>query len=113
MALRGKKKKAIEILKKKAGNVTLTVEAMGLSRGAFYLWKNEDDEFKKAVEDVEEGLIDYVESKLMQNINDGKETSAIFFLKTKGKSRGYVERTEIEHDGSIQLPAQINVKIHK
>jgi uncharacterized protein YxeA len=30
----------------------------------------------------------------MENIQNGMETSLIFFLKTKGKSRGYVETVE-------------------
>ena len=113
MNLRQKKQEAIKILKNKAGNVSMTCEALTINRSTFYEWKNKDKKFRKAVEDVEESLIDYVESRLMKNIDEGKETSAIFFLKTKGKSRGYIERTEIEHDGGIQLPATINVKVHK
>ena len=36
------------------------------------------------------------ESKLMENINGNDNTSIIFFLKTKGKKRGYVEKQEVE-----------------
>lgn len=113
MALKGKKKKAIEILKQKAGNVTLTTEALKISRAIFYVWKKEDPEFAQAVEDIEEGLIDFAESKLMKKINDDDNTAIIFFLKTKGRKRGYIERQEIEHDGAPPLPSVINVKVHK
>ena len=113
MALRGKQKNAINILKGKAGNVSLTCEELGISRQTFYRWKDESKEFKKAVKDVEEGLIDFVESKLMKNIKEGKETSMIFFLKTKGKDRGYIEKTEIKHSGGLNVPPIINVQIVK
>ena len=35
----------------------------------------------------------------MEKINDGDTTSLIFFLKTKGKKRGYIER--VENDVSV------------
>ena len=40
--------------------------------------------------------IDFAESQLHKQIRDGNSTATIFFLKTKGKKRGYVERQEIE-----------------
>ena len=51
-----------------------------------------------AVKDVENIAIDFAESQLHQQILDGNSTATIFFLKTKGKKRGYVERTEVAHD---------------
>ena len=48
-------------------------------------------------EDATESLVDLVESKLIENIKENDNTSIIFFLKTKGKKRGYIEKQEIEH----------------
>jgi len=56
-----------------------------------------DEEFKLAVRDTEDIALDFVESKLHQRIRDGSDAATIFYLKTKGKRRGYIERQEFEH----------------
>ena len=108
-----KKKMFLEVFKDNAGNISQTCEAVGINRRTFYHWIDKDEKFREVVKEVEEGLIDFVESKLMMNIKEGKETSMIFFLKTKGKHRGYVEKTEVEHSGGLEVPPVINVKVVK
>lgn len=87
-----------EILAEHLGIVTNACKAAGIGRRTYYNWREEDPEFAKACDDVSEQTIDFVESKLLENIRDGKEASQIFYLKTKAKHRGYVERTE--HTGA-------------
>ena len=70
--------------------------AAGISRQTYYNWMRDDLEFKQSVEDVIEESIDFVESSLMERIKEGDTTATIFYLKTKGKSRGYVEKTQNE-----------------
>jgi len=88
-------KKAVLIaLEKSLGVVTTACRSAGVGRTQFYTWLDEDEDFKKAVEDVENIAIDFAESQLHKQIKGGNSTSTIFFLKTKGKKRGYIERTE-------------------
>lgn len=80
------------------GIVAAACEAAGISRGTFYRWCREDPEFKEQVDAVQETQIDYVESKLLKNITAGDTTAIIFYLKTKGKSRGYSNKDKPEKE---------------
>ena len=91
-----KKKGMIEALGKTLGIVTNACKQVGISRQTHYKWYREDLDYRKAVDDVENITLDFAESKLHEQIFEGNVASIIFFLKTKGKSRGYVERQEIE-----------------
>jgi hypothetical protein len=89
------KKQIIDALEKSLGIVTTAVRNVGIARSTFYKWYSEDKEFKAQVDDIENIALDFAESQLHVQISDGIPTSTIFYLKTKGKKRGYVERTEI------------------
>ncbi len=54
---------------------------------------------KQACVDAREAMIDIAEGRLYQNVNSGDNTAIIFFLKTQGRSRGYIERYETEVSG--------------
>lgn len=104
------KKKVLEALEKTLGIVTSACKMCDVSRTQFYIWYKEDAEFNKAVDEVEGMALDFAESKLLENIKSKKETSIIFYLKTKGKKRGYIEKQEIDHthEGNISnLPSKI------
>ena len=68
---------------------------MGIDRRTHYRWMKEDEEYSQAVRDVESVALDFAESKLHKLIESGNPVAIIFYLKTKGKARGYVERSEV------------------
>lgn len=97
-----KKDEMIKALEQSLGVVTLACRKIGIDRTTHYLWMNTDAEYKKAVDELADVALDFAESKLHENMAEKDTTALIFYLKTKGKKRGYVERTEIEHSG-LQL----------
>ena len=91
--LTSKQKEFLEVFENSSCNISVACKKFKISRQTYYVWL-ENTKFKQEIKDIEESLIDYAETKLMQNIRDGKESSIFFFLKTKGKKRGYVETVE-------------------
>lgn len=90
------KKALLEAMTKSLGIVTTACKQADVGRTTYYQWLREDPEFKKAVADIKDIALDFAESQLHKQIQEGNTTATIFFLKTQGKSRGYVERQEIE-----------------
>lgn len=95
-------------LETRLGNVSLTCKATGLSRSQVYKWRETDDKFAAAMDEIEEVTLDFVESKLLKNIADNDTTSIIFYLKTKGKRRGYIEKQQVEAVGRSQIQIQVS-----
>jgi hypothetical protein len=90
------KKKMIEALEMSLGVVTSAVKAVGIHRSTHYEWYNEDPEYRKAVDDIVNVSLDFAETQLFQSMKDQNVAAVIFYLKTKGKQRGYIERSEFE-----------------
>lgn len=76
------------------GIIQCACEACNVSRATFNTYVREDSKFADLVIEAREVAIDFVESKLFENIDKGYEASIIFFLKTRAKHRGYIERSE-------------------
>lgn len=79
-------------LKDSAGIVGAACERAGVSRSTYYRWREEDESFRERADDIIEGQVDFVENRLLKKIQDGDTTAIIFYLKTKGKKRGYSEK---------------------
>lgn len=125
--LDNRKKKVLEALEDAHGIITTACQNAQVPRSTFYTWIDADPVFKAAVEAVNDVAIDFVESKLFEKINgvamagkgeDGEniyfqppsDTAIIFYLKTKAKKRGYIERQEITGaDGEPLAPPSITI----
>lgn len=122
------KEDILQALEEKNGIVSIACKSIGLARSTFYKWMTDDPEFKAAVDELQEVALDFVESKLMEKISgvavkkgetDGGEdivydvppsdTAIIFYLKTRGKKRGYIEKSELD----VRTPEGITVNYNR
>ena len=105
IAKRQAKEKAamLEALRENLGNVTLACQMCHIGRRTYYDWLQADAEFAQAVETVADEAIDFAENSLMKAIKGGDTTATIFYLKTKGKKRGYTEKADIDLNGTITI----------
>jgi hypothetical protein len=77
------------------GILSLAARNLGCSRTTLYKYVKKYATVQEALEEARETNIDFVESSLMKQIKKGNVTAMIFFLKTQGKHRGWVERQEV------------------
>jgi len=125
------KKAMLEALEKSLGIVTTAAKSAGIERNTHYVWMREDEAYKEAVEGISDMAIDFAESQLNQLMQGAKHqvvtnkgdiveikdapnpSSIIFFLKTKGKKRGYIERTEIEVSKETEIFKGLDLNIEE
>ncbi len=109
------KEAMILALKSTLGIVTPALEKAGVGRSTYYEWLREDEEFKTRCEECSDIALDFVESKLMQNIQNGSSPDIKLFLTSKGKSRGWAELSKVENrqvdkDGNDVQPVILDWK---
>jgi phage terminase large subunit-like protein len=103
----------IKALKETNGLLTMAASKSGIGYRTVCRYVAEFPSVKEAAREAKEAMLDFAEGKLHQNIKAGDNTAIIFYLKTQGKARGYIEKTEIsnppgeswrvEHDAKGQL----------
>jgi len=103
------KKAIIDALEKSLGVVTTACKNVGIGRTTFYEWMKDDQEFEQEVNEIQNIALDFAESQLHKQIGEGSTAATIFYLKTKGKKRGYIERQEIT--GADGMPNNFKVEI--
>jgi len=114
------KQRLLEALEASLGIVSTACQSANISRQTHYNWMRDDELYREAVEELADVALDFAESQLMRKIRgvliqketDGlpavfekepSDTAIIFYLKTKGKKRGYVERQELTGAGGEDL----------
>jgi hypothetical protein len=123
------KRAMIEALEKSLGIVTTACKSVNIARQTHYEWMREDEQYKEAVDGIVDIAIDFAESQLNQLMMGAKHqvvtnkgeiveikdapnpSSIIFYLKTKGKKRGYVERQEVEVQREFEIFKALDLDI--
>jgi hypothetical protein len=118
---RTKKKAMISAMKSTLGNVTASTDNVGIDRSLHYKWMKTDEKYKSEIDENIERSIDFAEAALLKRIQAGNTTAIIFYLKTKGKHRGYIEsshvintdinKNDLEDKTEEELYAIINRKV--
>lgn len=85
----------LEALEKSLGVVTTAAEMVGINRKSHYDWYNNDPEYKAAVDELKDVALDFAVTALHKLIEKGDTAATIFYCKTQGKKRGYIERQEL------------------
>lgn len=83
------------------GNITTIANRLGLARFTIYKYIERWPKVKQAIADQRELKNDFVEDLMFKRMVEGSDTMMIFHAKTQMKHRGYVEKTEIEHSGTV------------
>ena len=79
------------------GLLTMAAKKAGVGHSTMNRYVQDFPSVKQAVHDAKESMLDFAEGKLYSKIRDGDNTAIIFYLKTQGKSRGYIERQEVSN----------------
>ena len=97
----------IDALVKHLGIVTNACKEVGIARQTHYEWYAEDPKYKNAVDDISEVALDFAEEMLFEQMRKKDTTAIIFYLKTRGKSRGYIEK--VDHGIIFDSPPVIKI----
>ena len=107
-----KKAKFLEALKECKGLIYLACSAANVGRTTVFIWRKDDPDFDEAIKQVQEMVIDVVEHKLLSKIDDGDTDAIKFFLRSRGKDRGYGDDKNTNTNNApqqivIQLPTHL------
>lgn len=89
------------------GMVYLAAKRLGCSHTTVYNYIEKHASVKDAWDSANGEMGDVAELKLYQAVQDGQPWAVAFYLKTKGKSRGYTERQEITGADGGSIPIAI------
>ena len=95
MARRYKAQDVADAITKSKGMITYAAKMLGCNRSTVHNYINNFEVCREAVADSRAGMLDNAELQLANQIQDGNITAIIFYLKTIGKHRGYIERHDI------------------
>jgi len=93
----------VEAIHEHKGNLAAVGRQFGVTRDAVSKYCLRHPTCGQAYHAAFETMLDEAESVLYRKALEGSTPELLFLLKTKGRSRGYVERAEVDHSGTIGM----------
>lgn len=84
-----------DALRASAGVRSIAAKKLGCAPTTVSEYIKRHEDLEDLTEEIVQGTIDLAEASLIKHIGDGNLTAIIFYLKTKGRDRGYAERYEM------------------
>ena len=81
------------------GNQAAVARAFGVDRSRITQYMGQHPELRAVKQEAEEAILDHGESALYRAVLGGERWAVKWLLATKGKGRGYVERSEVTGPG--------------
>ena len=110
MADKFSKEQMLMAIEDSYGIVSQVADRLGCAWHTAEKYINRWEETRQAFDDENERALDFSERQMLKQIRDGDGPMIRFHLMTKGKKRGYVQRTEMTGEGGEEI--SINVNIH-
>lgn len=100
-------KQVADTLNETRGMVFLAAKKLGCSDDTIYNYAKRHKAVSDALRQQRGQFVDMAELKLWNAVNEGEAWAVQFALRTLGKERGYVERSEVTHDFSRMSDEQL------
>ena len=88
-----------DALRATGGFISQAAKKLGVTQQAISKRIKESEKLQQIRVEIDESYLDLAESKLIKKINNDDNGSIFFYLKCKGKHRGYIERQENYNTG--------------
>ena len=100
-----------EALRSAAGVRSAAASLLKCSPSTVKRYVDRSETLARIESEIVEQIIDLAESRLVDAINDGNLTAIMFYLRTKGKHRGYSERHQVEgkDGGPVEVKAKLDL----
>lgn len=90
-------------LEKTAGNQAEAARKLGVSRQALNRWVTDYPGLREIIADSSEVALDVAESRLLSAVKRGEAWAVRLMLTTKGRSRGYSTRVDVNLPGNTTI----------
>jgi len=93
-AAESEKKRLLELLSRNMGLIHQTCKMANIPYDIHKQWMENDQVYAEHVKSIENSTVDFAEAILLSLIKEKNLQATIFYLKTKGASRGYDKDTQ-------------------